>query len=174
MTNIMEMSAEMLERECEKINRKVQRKRQEVREMAMSLEEQAGMNGVTGTCKYCSQMRTVWVKDPAEYSQDDIDKIASSECSCPGAEKESKKNQLMSSGKDAIRMTLEERHRKNAAKIMEAGLESVCSGRIKKITVQIDSETTATMLLAKAKNDTRVIVECRTTVTEWSDGEQDE
>ena len=54
------------------------------------------------------------------------------------------------------------------------GLEFLCSGRLKKITIKIDEDTTATMYLAKIEKDTRVIVECRTTVLEWSDGEQDE
>ena len=140
----------------------------------MTFEEQAKLIDVTGTCRYCGQMRAVWVKNPDEYSQEDIDKIASSECSCPGAEREEKKRQLMNSGMDAIRMTLEEKHRKNAEKVMMAGLEFLCSGRLKKITVKIDEDTTATMYLAKIEKDTRVIVECRTTVLEWSDGEQDE
>ena len=71
-------------------------------------------------------------------------------------------------------MTLADRHRRHAAEVMTAGLKALCSGRLKKITAQIDSKTTATMYLAKAEKDTRVIVECKTTVTEWSDGEQDE
>ena len=117
----------------------------------MTFEEQAKLIDVTGTCHYCGQMRAVWVKNPDEYSQEDIDKIASSECSCPGAEREEKKRQLMNSGMDAIRLTLEEKHRKNAAKVMMAGLEFLCSGRLKKITIKIDEDTTATMYLANTR-----------------------
>lgn len=133
-----------------------------------------GMKGCMGTCAYCFQMRTVWADNPDEYSQEDIDRIATMECNCPGAEREAKRDALIASGKDAIWMTLENRHRGHAAGVMLAGLEALTSGRLKKITVQIDKETTATMFIAKVEKDTRVIVECRTTVMEWSDGTQDE
>ncbi len=133
-----------------------------------------GMHDMTGECQFCHQLRTVWVSDPAEYSEEDLNKIATSECDCPGAEKAGKRDALVSSGQEAVRLTLTNRHRGHAAEIMNAGLKALCSGRIKKISVQIDKETTATMYLAKVEKDTRVMVECRTTVLEWSDGEQDE
>ena len=142
-----------------------------------SLEEQAGMHDVYGTCRFCSQMRAVWVKKPEEYSQDDIDRIATSECECPGALKEGKKQQLMNSGAEAIRMTLTDKHRKGAAAVMMAGLADLCAQRLRKVSVQIDRETTASMYLAKVEvegggKDIRVIVECKTTTVEFSDGEQ--
>ena len=40
------------------------------------------MRTETGTCKYCGQMRTVQVSEDKEYSQEEIDNIAQSECDC--------------------------------------------------------------------------------------------
>ena len=133
-----------------------------------------GFKECTGTCRFCGQMRVVWANDPDEYSQDDLDRIASFECNCPGAEREAKRDALIQDGKEAIRLTLEDKHRGHAATVMLAGLEALTSGRLKKISVQIDSETTASMYIAKVEKDTRVKVECRTTILEWSDGNQDE
>ena len=133
-----------------------------------------GLKECTGTCRFCGQMRVVWTNDPDEYSQDDLDRIASFECNCPGAEREAKRDALIQDGKEAIRLTLEDRHRGHAAAVMLAGLEALTSGRLKKISVQIAPGTTASMYIAKVEKDTRVKVECRTTVLEWSDGNQDE
>lgn len=38
-----------------------------------------------GTCKWCGQTRTV-MRVPVETTQEEMDKIASSECNCEGAE----------------------------------------------------------------------------------------
>ena len=74
-------------------------------------------------------------------------------------------------------MALTNQHQKNAAKVMTAGLEDICTGRIKKVSVQIDKEKTASMFLAKVEvdgggKDIRVIVDLKETVYSWSDGEQ--
>ena len=169
------MSAEELESEIKRMNKETEQKRRRLMDKKMAEEmRDRGMQECTGTCRFCGQMRVVWAKDPGEYSQEDLDRIASFECNCPGAEREAKRDALIQDGKEAIRLTLEDKHRGHAAAVMLAGLEALTSGRLKKISVQIDSETTASMYIAKVEKDTRVKVECRTTILEWSDGNQDE
>lgn len=170
-----EMSVEELQNEIKRMNKETEQKRRRIMDKKMAEEmRDRGMQECTGTCRFCGQMRVVWAKDPGEYSQEDLDRIASSECDCPGAEREAKRDALISDGKEAIRLTLLDRHRGHAGEVMLAGLKALASGRLKKISVQIDSETTATMFLAKVDKDVRVFVECSTTVREWSDGNQDE
>ena len=40
------------------------------------------MRTTNGTCKYCGQIRIVQVSEDKNYTQDEIDKIAESECDC--------------------------------------------------------------------------------------------
>lgn len=40
------------------------------------------MDTVNGTCKYCGQIRIVQVSEDKNYTQEEIDKIASCECDC--------------------------------------------------------------------------------------------
>ena len=37
---------------------------------------------VNGTCQYCGQMRILQVSEDKNYSQEDLDRIAASECDC--------------------------------------------------------------------------------------------
>ncbi len=37
---------------------------------------------INGTCKYCGQIRMVHVSEGKKYTQEEIDKIAESECDC--------------------------------------------------------------------------------------------
>lgn len=40
------------------------------------------MRTTNGVCKYCGQMRIVQVSEDKEYTQEDLDRIAESECDC--------------------------------------------------------------------------------------------
>lgn len=40
------------------------------------------MKTVNGVCKYCGQMRTLQVSEDKAYTNEDLDRIAASECDC--------------------------------------------------------------------------------------------
>ena len=51
------------------------------------------MRTTNGVCKYCGQMRIVQVSENKEYTQEDIDRIAESECDCDIASMMRKRNE---------------------------------------------------------------------------------
>ncbi len=118
-----------------------------------------------GTCKWCGQTRTV-MRVPVETTQEEMDKIASSECNCEGAEKEREVEYLISTAGASIRKIVQKRS-PDAARILQAGAEAVARKYVKKITVNVDGMLTASMYLSSGK----IIVESRKTEVYQSDGE---
>ena len=51
------------------------------------------MRITNGVCKYCGQMRIVQVSEDKEYTQEDLDRIAESECDCDIASMMRKRNE---------------------------------------------------------------------------------
>lgn len=55
------------------------------------------MRQETGTCKYCGQMRVVQLSEKKIYKQEEIDRIAESECDCYTAKKMRERNEAYGS-----------------------------------------------------------------------------
>lgn len=60
------------------------------------------MKIATGTCKYCGQMVTVQVGDDKEYTQEELNKIATAECNCDAAAEARKRADAVQTLRDRI------------------------------------------------------------------------
>jgi len=120
---------------------------------------------VTGTCRWCGQIRTI-MKAPENATQDELDRIASDECTCDGANKERKIREMISTAESSILKVVTKRA-PGAAQILEAGVEQVARGYAKKVSVNVDGMLTASMY----RSGDRIVVESRKTEVYIADGE---
>ena len=107
------------------------------------------MKSENGTCRFCGQLRIVQIGDDKEYSQPDLDTIASSECNCSRAAAERKINFAETKAKEAIETVLRDDATKSASEILKRSIDDVARGFVKKISVNIDGCVTASMWLTK-------------------------
>ena len=127
----------------------------------------ASMRSKTGTCKYCRQYKVVQVPKDKEYTQEELDDIATAECDCDGAEEEAKVRGKIKAAMDSIDRILVKRQKKDIAPVMQSAVELMARGKIKKVSINIDGDTTCSMYGKGSK----IVVESRQTLVECSDGE---
>lgn len=131
----------------------------------------AEMVPVNGVCKYCGQNRVVMAPEGKEYTPEELDRIASAECDCSGAEEEAVVRKKKTDAADAIESILMKKNRKTVGNIMLAAVDAIARDRIKKVSINVDGESVCSMYIKGKK----IIVESRQTKVEYSDGEaQDE
>lgn len=118
-----------------------------------------------GTCKWCGQALAI-MKAPENATQDELDRIASDECTCDGANKERKIREMISTAESSILKVVTKRA-PGAAQILEAGVEQVARGYAKKVSVNVDGMLTASMY----RSGDRIVVESRKTEVYIADGE---
>lgn len=123
-----------------------------------------------GVCKYCGQVMIVSVPEGRHYSQEEIDRMATMDCTCPGGEAEAVIQKRVNDAAEAIDRVLAKKNKKTVAQIMLGAVDALARDRVKKISVNIDGGTTCSMYLKNKK----IIVEARTTEVECSDGEPEE
>lgn len=128
------------------------------------------MMPVNAICQYCGQSCVVMVKPGKEYTDEELNRIATSECTCAGAEDENKVRSRINDANDAIDMVLAKKNKKTVAKIMLAAVDAMARDRIKKVSINIDGETNCSMYMKGKK----IIVESRRTEVEYSDGEAED
>lgn len=118
-------------------------------------------------CMYCGQQAVVMVAEGKEYTEAELNKIATMDCTCAGAEDEKKIQSKKTDAQDAIEMILAKKNKKTVAQVMMAAVDGMARDRIKKVSINIDGETTCSMYQKGGK----IIVESRRTEVEYSDGE---
>lgn len=121
-------------------------------------------------CMYCGQQAVVMVAEGKEYTEAELNKIATMDCTCVGAEAEKKIESKKTDAQDAIEMILAKKNKKTVAQVMLAAVDGMARDRIKKVSINIDGETTCSMYQKGGK----IIVESRRTEVEYSDGEATE
>lgn len=129
------------------------------------------MRATDAQCLYCGQQAVVMVAEGKEYTRAELDRIATMDCTCAGAEDEKKVKSKIKDAQDAIEMVLAKKNKKTVAQVMLAAVDGMARDRIKKVSINIDGKTTCSMYQKNGK----IIVESRWTEVEYSDGEaQDE
>lgn len=58
---------------------------------------------MTGTCKYCGQVRETFVPEEIEETQENLDRLATEQCDCEKAEKAREKRQAAEKGKSTLK-----------------------------------------------------------------------
>ncbi len=102
------------------------------------------MKTATGWCKYCGQAKTVQVDDQKEYTQEELDRIADSECDCDLAKKAQEKDNRIRRAKDSInKITLD--GEKDVGDFLKNVLPLLADHRIKKISVNLNGIVTYAM-----------------------------
>ena len=126
----------------------------------------ASMRSMTGTCKYCKQYKVVQVPKGKEYTQEEVNNIATAECDCEGAEEEAKIQSRIKGAMESIDRILIKKDKKIIAPVMQSAVELMARERIKKLSINIDGESTCSMYIKGSK----IVVESRRTEVECSDG----
>lgn len=117
----------------------------------------------TGICKYCHQVRVIEHADE-NFTQEDKDNIATSECDCEGAVEARNLEYQIARGQAAIdRIAGKD---KNVAAVLNAGLRATAEGGIRSIQIKTGSGVKYQM---SAK--TNIVVKSTETFEEESDGE---
>lgn len=75
---------------------------------------------MTGTCKFCGQVRETFVPEEIEETQENLDRLATEQCDCEKAEKEREKRQAAEKGKSTLK--------KNALQVAGSGGRSRGTG----------------------------------------------
>lgn len=102
-----------------------------------------------GTCKYCKQMRIVKVGDDKHYTQEELDAIASSECSCEEARAAHQLEQLIGMAAGNIR-DLEIIDKTVESEIL-ADIRKIMTGERQKLSLTDGSGVTYTLTNAGIK-----------------------
>lgn len=92
----------------------------------------------TGVCKFCGQVRNV-VTDK-DYEQDDLDRIASSECDCEAAKVERDKEMYYRLAVENINKLMAKQY-PNAAKAIIGFVKPIQEHTFREITIKVNSQT---------------------------------
>lgn len=122
----------------------------------------------TGMCRWCGNLRIVKAA-PDNATQQELDDIATDECSCDGAKHARTIRYLTESAMRSIDYIVSGRS-PEAARILVAGAWAVAAKQIRKITVDVNGAMTASMHYANGK----VIVKCKKTEMYLSEGETED
>lgn len=102
---------------------------------------------MTGTCKFCGQVRMVRYAEGK--TQEDLDRIATSECSCEGAERERAAAHQESKAQNAIRKVIAQRF-PDAAAVLTVAAGPAARGKIKSVVIGLGGGAKATLVLGKS------------------------
>lgn len=119
-----------------------------------------------GYCKYCGNSRIIQATEG--MSEEDINNQASYECDCDGAKEERDIQYLISTGEKSLKAIVGKRS-KALEKTLMPFIELIARKKIKKISVNLDGITTASIYAASSGK--KIAVETRETVIEYADGE---
>lgn len=114
-----------------------------------------------GVCRFCGQYRTVQFAEGK--TQGDLDEIATSECSCEGAEMERKIQYMKSKANTAIEKIIIGRY-ESTGKAMQAILDDMARGRIKTFQVAEADGVKSSMRLTKSGIEVQLAETIITTV----------
>lgn len=120
----------------------------------------AEMKKVTGFCNFCSQGRLVAVPDDKEFSQEELNKIATDECDCPNAETQRELEEKIRRAEyyiDNIVLPKEE----HAKPLLQAAVPLLLDHKIKKMLINLDGRVTYTIYRGK---DGMIIVQRQETI----------
>lgn len=106
------------------------------------------MKNQKGTCKFCKQMRIVQVPDKGEFSQEELDGIATDECECKQASHSRERKQKMERA-ELIIDNMPPEHEKQVATTMKAALPDLIDQKLRKLSISVDSEVSYTMSRGK-------------------------
>ena len=124
------------------------------------------MNKIIGYCKFCGNSRMVMESE--SMTEEDLNNQATLECDCEGAKAEREVQYLVSTGKASLNLIIAKKSKKTAEALVPF-VELIARGRIKKISINFDGITTASMYTASSGK--KIAVETRETVVEYADGE---
>lgn len=124
------------------------------------------MNKIIGYCKFCGNSRMVMAND--KMTEEDLNNQASLECDCEGARAERDIQHLISTGEKSLDLIIAKKSKKTAEALLPF-VEFIARGKIKKISINFDGITTASMYTASSGK--KIAVETRETVVEYADGE---
>lgn len=124
------------------------------------------MNKIIGYCRFCGNPMMVMAND--EMTDEDLNNQASLECDCEGARAERDIQHLIKTGEHSLKMIIAKKSQKTADALLPF-VEFIARGKIKKISINFDGITTASMYTASSGK--KIAVETRETVVEYSDGE---
>lgn len=119
-----------------------------------------------GYCKFCGNSRMVMESE--SMTEEDLNNQATLECDCEGAKAEREVQYLISTGKASLNLIIAKKSKKTAEALVPF-VELIARGRIKKISINFDGITTASMYTASSGK--KIAVETRETVVEYADGE---
>ena len=125
------------------------------------------MKAKTGICRFCGQLRTVMVPDGKEFSEEELNAIAGTECNCSAAEEEREIGNIKDAAAESIEKILVKKEGSTAAGILSAAIDPIARKKVKKVSVNMDGELVCSMYMKGKK----IIVEARQTMVEYSDGE---
>lgn len=95
------------------------------------------MKTETGTCRYCGQIRIVKVPGEIDFTQEELDKIASQECTCAGAVDVRNREYAIRRGCEVIDMmeTTEE-----VADLLKRTCAAIGRGQIEKAQIRVNPQ----------------------------------
>ena len=116
-----------------------------------------------GTCRFCGQV--VLIPDGEGLTQDELDREAAKLCTCQQGQQERKILTMIDQGREIVEETVKPESTR-AAGILQDGIEAVCRGYIKRVTVTINDRVTARMQLSK----NGIYIGCRETTEKGGEG----
>lgn len=123
------------------------------------------MNNI-GYCKFCGNSRMIMKSD--KMSEAERNEQASLECDCEGARAERNILELIQSGEHSLKLIIGKKSEKTA-KALIPFVEMIARGKIKKVSINFDGITTASLYTSSSGK--KITAETRETVVECSDGE---
>lgn len=95
---------------------------------------------MTGTCKYCGQVRETFVPEEIEKTQENLDRLATEQCDCEKAGKERAKRQAAERSKDTLGKMLS--RWPEAAEEAKTLVDLVSKGELEAVTLKVPASTT--------------------------------
>ena len=81
----------------------------------------------TGKCQYCGQWKTVMIGEDKKYTQAELDRIATSECDCPGAKQAQEIEVMIRKGHRLVKHYLGKTY-PESERIMDTAIEPIFRG----------------------------------------------
>lgn len=119
-------------------------------EIGEKMSENKKMIMESANCRYCGQVLAFQIPEDADLTKEELIEQATLKCSCTAADKYRDRLFQIDSGKAAIKKIV---GIKNAdlEEIFMNTLEKVVNGDVKKLTIQVDDQTTISMWLDKCR-----------------------
>lgn len=95
---------------------------------------------MTGTCKYCGQVRETFVPEEIEETQENLDRLATEQCDCEKAEKAREKRQAVEKSKTTLEKMLSKWP--EAAEEAKTLVNLVSKGTLEMVTLKVTARTT--------------------------------